>query len=161
FAAQGGAIDNESGSTLTLVGSTFAGNQALAHATFSAGGALESFSATLHLHASVFTHNQSIGLVGSDGGAIDDTFGPAGIAGTTFSQNASLGSGPGACTEGGAIGNFVASMTLTDCSFLANVSRASDGANGVTTFGQSLGGAVLNFSGTMIMTGCTVLDNLS
>ncbi|MCB9438431.1 MAG: hypothetical protein H6673_15755 [Anaerolineales bacterium] len=126
----GGAIENSTGATATLNGSTFDGNG-------SDYGAAIANAGTLTIEASTFTGN----LVSSSGGAIYNT-------GTLTSQSNTLdnnqaGTGPWSGGSGGALAN-TGTATLTDDIITFNVAK--------------FGGGILN-SGSLTLTDTLVNDN--
>ena len=141
---ESGAIDSESDSADTIVGSTFTDNLAIATGTGSGstGGAVSNISSTISFKQCTFTGNQCIGGDGADGV-------------NTFGQGA-----------GGAILNDAGSLSLTGCSLTGNVARGGNNndnssapALNSAAAGSAFGGAIFNFPTAMLTIGYTVLAN--
>jgi hypothetical protein len=163
-ASLGGAIRNETGSALTLIGCTLEDNRAIADASGHAvGGAVwNAAGAMLTISDGLFEDNQAVGgLIGAsaDGGAVAN-FGSATITDMDFRGNRALG-GPNAdgtvttgSAGGGAIenagvadGSVFGVLTLRDCRFQDNRAVGGDNAGfGAFFNGAGVGGAVKNIN---------------
>src|SRR5262249_35398540 len=117
--------------------------------------------AALTVSGSTFSGNLSSGFIAGESGAIESQFGQAAISDSSFVGNQAIGSGPGGTAVAGAVRNFRGPMTLTDCTFTANISTGGDGADGVHNFGQANGGALLNRVGNLTLTDCTLTNNVA
>ena len=109
--AYGGAIEDSTGSSVTLAGCTFSNNQALAGSgggfNEAFGGAISSNSSlVLSISGSTFTGNEAVGGAGpavagqfafflsgggADGGAISSVGDPLVLTGSTFKNNQAIG----------------------------------------------------------------------
>jgi hypothetical protein len=165
-ANQGGAILNETGSTLSLIGCTLDDNQAIPDASGNAvGGAVFiAPGALLKVDACRFQNNQTTGTNESSGGAIANA-GMVAIASSTFDGNQALGGTNGAGADGGAVTNFHV-MTIDDTQFNGNFAHAGPNADGVLTTGTATGGAIRNagapdgsFFGVLAVADCRFVDN--
>jgi hypothetical protein len=176
----GGGILNEVGATLTLVDDTLSFNQAVGHQTLGVNGQDEFGGALFNLGTATvsdctFTHNQVLGggdansnLGGSAGGAIDNYDGATlTVTDSLFKSNQVVSAdGVGYFSLGGAIENNAgtgelgdntpSTATLTDCTFLDNLSQA--GALNVSN-----GGAIVSEGTGTVMTlsNCLISGNLS
>jgi predicted outer membrane repeat protein len=134
-AYRGGAIENWTGTTLTVnAGTIFTGN----HATF-VGGAIEN-RGTLSATGANFAGNHVDGAGGgAGGGAIENFFGSATLTSCGFSDNKSA-------LYGGAIDNEAGGMTLSGCQLTSN--------------SAIYGGAISNLSGVLnVVSGCDIYGN--
>ncbi len=132
--ADGGAIEDSTGSSVTLAGCTFSNNQALGGAgggfAFAFGGAISSNSSlALSISGSTFTGNEAVGGAGpavaglfafflsggeADGGAISSVADPLVITGSTFRNNQAIGGNAlvaGDTSDGGAATGGARSFT--------------------------------------------------
>jgi hypothetical protein len=150
----GGALMNEGDAT--VIDCTFSGN--LAKGGFGVGGAIENLH-HLTLRSSTFTGNQAAALTfNSQGGALDNTDGTADVTGCSFTDNISIGLGPGAEGPGGAIVNWNATdivggtiLTITGCTFTGNRAIGGAGGDGVNTQGWGNSGAMDTLGGVTII----------
>jgi hypothetical protein len=150
----GGALMNEGDAT--VLDCTFSGN--LAQGGYGVGGAIENLK-HLTLRNSTFTGNQAAALTfNSQGGALDNTDGTADLTGCTFTDNLSIGVGPGAEGPGGAIVNWNATdivggtiLTITGCTFTRNRAIGGPGGDDVNTNGWGNGGALDTLGGVTII----------
>ena len=129
----GGAIIT-TGGMLRVAGTLFAGNTSIR-----AGGAIEDVSGsamTSQIFGATFNGNTTGGSPGN-GGAIHLT-GDAniGIFASTFSNNI-------ASSEGGGVWNGTGTMTVSACTFNANIAQGDNADNG--------GGALFNNGGTLLV----------
>jgi CSLREA domain-containing protein len=137
-------------------------------------------SASLTVNDCMFTGNNATGGNGSglgssgakgQGGAIYSA-GTLTLNRCTFSGNTATGGNPGAgitkgrggsggAGQGGAVFNEAAhSLTMSNCSFYANIAHGANGGNGGTggNGGAGNGGAICN-AGQMTTTACTISSN--
>jgi hypothetical protein len=123
----GGAVMNFG--TATFTSSTFTGNQASGGGGgFGAGGAIFSLFNPLSVSKCTFTNNEAIDGLGflSTGGAIGNVFFSfLTVTDSTFTGNQCLELHPfSGFTDGGAIASFVASFSISNCSFADNISSS-------------------------------------
>jgi hypothetical protein len=176
----GGGILNEPGASLSLVQDTLSFNQAVGHQTLGVNGQDELGGAIFNLgkvtvSACTFTNNQVLGggdansnMGGSAGGAIDNYDGATLTAtDSLFSNNTVVSAdGAGYFSLGGAIetnagtgehgDNTPSTATLTNCTFLNNLSEAG-------ALNTSNGGAIVSEGvGTLTtLTNCEISNNRS
>jgi hypothetical protein len=176
----GGGILNQPGASLTLVQDTLSNNQAVGHQTLGVNGQDELGGAIFNLGKATvsnctFTKNQILGggdansnMGGSAGGAIDNYDGATLTATDSQFMNNRVVSADGAgyFSLGGAIetnagtgehgDNTPSTATLTDCTFVSNLSQAG-------AFNISNGGAIVNEGvGTLTtLTNCQLSNNRS
>jgi hypothetical protein len=188
-AAEGGAIANKLGATLTVSGCTFSGNQAIGTDFGSAfGGAIFSLLATLTITNSNFTGNLAQGGVGGKapngalnnglalGGAIEnDHDSPLSLSGCTFTGNQAIG---GSNIAGQSSGRNVGTgsggglfdsgpATVANCRFIDNQAlggNGNTGGSGVVRVGDGVGGGIgttrfLSFAQSLTVTDCTFTGN--
>jgi hypothetical protein len=150
----GGALMNEGDATVSDC--TFSGN--LAQGGYGVGGGIENLK-HLTLRNSTFTGNRAAALTfNSQGGALDNTDGTADLTGCTFTDNISIGLGPGVEGPGGAItnGNFNdiiggTILTITGCTFTGNRAIGGAGGDGINSLGWGNGGAMDTLGGVTII----------
>jgi hypothetical protein len=176
----GGGILNEPGASLNLIQDTLSYNQAVGHQTLGVNGQDELGGAIFNLSKATvsectFTNNQVTGggdansnMGGSAGGAIDNYDGAILTATDSLFMNNRVVSadGVGYFSLGGAIetnagtgehgDNTPSTATLTNCTFLSNLSQAG-------AFNISNGGAVVSEGvGTLTtLTNCQISNNHS
>jgi hypothetical protein len=142
----GGAIEDTSPGTLSVAGSTFDGNRAMAV------GPNDPIVSKVYIFAA--------------GGAIDQylfSTGSAAITDSTFTGNEALGDSPGASAGGGAISNSSdqgATLTVTGCTISGNSAAGADGGDGMNNFGSGQGGGI-NSIGALTVRNSTVTVNLA
>jgi hypothetical protein len=142
--ANGGAISNQIGATLTVTGSKIIGNQAVGSGNGSNafGGGIENPSgSTASLSGCTFAGNKA---VGGDGGKVTN--------GSSF-----IGLG-----NGGGIHNF-GSLTVVNSTFTANQAMAGNGGSGGNgasfySIGIGLGGGITN-GATLVLSGSSFAYN--
>jgi hypothetical protein len=141
--AQGGAVSNQNGGSLTVVDSTFIGNRAVANTEggLGFGGGLfnGSFTNTIETHATVsgctFLDNRA---VGGDGGIVRGFF------------NVGSANGGGIENETGG------TLTVEDSTFIANQAIAGNGGSGgrfrdLCVVDVALGGGISSADGTALV----------
>ncbi len=142
----GGGIEDASSGVLTVTGSTFDANEAIAV------GPNDPIVSPSYIFAS--------------GGAIDlnlASTGSATISNSRFIGNEAQGGSPGASAGGGAISNSSnvgATLTVTDCTLKDNAAIGAAGGDGTTNFGSGQGGGI-NSIGTLTVSDSTLTDNLA
>ena len=154
-AGSGGAIFNESGSSLTLVNTRLTGNLAIDNVvtggTATGGAIQDSPGSIVTIRGATFTLNQAISNQGpngrGEGGAIANTGATLAIAGSRFASNSARGFFLG---ESGAIGNRDGSATITNCIFTNNL------AAGTGAGGYAASGAVTNVGASPQTTTMTI-----
>jgi len=168
----GGAILNETGSSLQVSNAVFANNQAAGDASGNAlGGAIANGAgASLSLISDVFTNNQTNGTNESFGGAIDNA-GSLSLAQSSFTGNQAVGSttpyfnSPGGGSLGGAIHNdYGSTLAVMQSTFTGNQALGN-------ATGDAMAGAICNgesyvypYSGPTITTTvsqCSFVNNRS
>jgi hypothetical protein len=186
----GGAIDNDGGSSAVIDHSAFTGNRAIGGVATTplgtplgtGGGALTAYGgSTLIVTASTFDNNvtqdQAADGGGVSGGAIDVEFfgylangsSALTVAQSGFTGNQALGGdggpgGDGGQGSGGAIaveGPGSTSATVTDSSFVGNEARGGNGGFGGGSGAGGVGGALNNYSATLVVNGGFFKDNES
>src|SRR5262249_22567954 len=145
YVGSGGALENDLGSSATVLGSQFLRNRAIGGGSQSGqGGAIANYDLSgsgtaLKIMDSTFTGNQGLGgLDGGEGsgGAIDSSA-DATFTGSTFESNSAIGGNGGVLqnsnfeagiANGGAIraygGATVSVIVIAQCAFLGNQSIA-------------------------------------
>ncbi len=142
----GGGIEDISPGALTVTGSTFDCNTAIA--------------------VSANDPNVSPTYIFASGGAIDLNLAVAGsatISNSTFIGNQALGGSPGASAGGGAISNSSdvgTTLTVTGCKVQDNAAIGAAGGDGINNYGSGQGGGI-NSIGTLTVRGSSVTDNLA
>jgi hypothetical protein len=144
----GGAIENEVG-PLTITGSTFTGNRAVA-------GAGATF---LPVPYSFIT----------GGGAVTDVFGPGLVTITTsvFANNVAIGGaggpgGPGSEGIGGGLDVILGPpLILSDCLFSHNTAIGGAGGSGAPGGNGVGGGVAVDINSTATITNTVMIDNLA
>jgi hypothetical protein len=187
--AEGGAIANKIGGTLTVNGCSFSGNQALAsHFGNAFGGAIYSVVATLTVTNSSFTGNLAQGGAGGNapngnassglglGGAImNDQGSPLSLSGSTFTGNiAQGGSNIAGQTSGRNVGTGSGGglfdsgpATVANCKFIGNQALGGSGntaGSSVVRVGDGVGGGLgttkfFSLAQSLTVTGCTFTGN--
>ena len=162
--AQGGAISNVNGSSLTVSNCVFSGNRGASDG----GGAIDSDSSILKVTNCTFANNTAA----NGGGAIQTSFSDTTLASCIFSGNQASGGG-GAIDKSG--NN---PLTVTNCTFSQNSTQGFGGAiynsvvaggtqtttvrdstfTGNTSSAQS-GGALSGFFVNYILDNCTFANN--
>lgn len=140
----GGAISNQAGSTLNVIGSTFSGNEAAGGCACGAAGAIANFG-TATFVGSTFWDNVTNG---GDGGAIE-TQGALTIIGDTFAggnktNNLASGGGDVFDQSGATVnsaGNVFADTSSDPCYIQAGSTWDDDGYNAAGSGTQCLGAA--------------------
>jgi len=89
------------------------------------------------------------------GGGFGDTDGTGGFGG----GNEGGTSGGGGAGMGGAIFNYLGTITVTNSTFTANSAVAGVSGGGGATNGSAYGGAIFNFNGTLNSLNCTISAN--
>ena len=142
----GGGIEDDSSGALTVSGSTFDANEAIAV------GPNDPIVSPSYVFAS--------------GGAIDlnlASTGSATITSSRFIGNEAKGGSAGASAGGGAISNSSnvgATLTVTDCTLTDNAAIGAAGGDGTTNYGSGQGGGI-NSIGTLTVRDSTLTDNLA
>jgi hypothetical protein len=128
----GGAIEDDSYVTLTVLDCLFTGNQANSGGGFGAGG-----------------------------GAIDNSApeGPITISGSQFISNSAIGGVGATVVAGGAVDNFQ-TMTIDNCLFTGNSAVGGPMADGVNVFGQAQGGAIETNGGNGVPVLLTISNSI-
>ena len=170
----GGAIETSSGTSLTVMNSTFTGNTAGGaggagdQSGFGNGGAIDNRGTSLTVTNSTFTANTAGGAGGSGdesggggGGAIDNGGTALTVTNSTFTANTAGGAGGGGDQSGvgggGAIDNGGTALTVTNSTFTANTAGGSGGGGGLSGIGT--GGAIDNGGTALTVTNSTFTAN--
>ncbi|HEV3313205.1 MAG TPA: choice-of-anchor Q domain-containing protein, partial [Chloroflexota bacterium] len=133
------------GGTATITASTFSNNSATTtNNADGAGGAIFVVQGSTNISGSTFTDNSAPSAGGAGGGALytyDNT--SATISGSTFSDNSSGST----TTGGGAVGEQLASLSVTDSNLTNNSTSASSGGGAIALAGGATTIARSTFSG--------------
>jgi hypothetical protein len=188
-AAEGGAISNQNGATVTVSGCEFWGNQALGKDYGNAfGGAIYNLNSAATVTNSRFTNNLAQGGAGGNspigtinsgfalgGGVVNDVNATLTISGCTFTANEAQGGSNiagqptgrnvGTGSGGGLFDAGVA--TVTNCTFTDNKAAGGNGNTGGSTvvrIGDGIGGGLgtvvaFTYAQSLTVTGCTFTHN--
>ena len=130
--AQGGAVANVAGGTMSVSHSAFTANQAIG-AVLETGGAIANLDgSTLVLDHSVFIGNQATGGTDStaQGGALYNATGSIATAiDAVFIRNAAIGGAGGSGQGGAAFNDATSTLTLQNSQIIKNA--ATGGASGI------------------------------
>jgi CSLREA domain-containing protein len=139
--ASGGAILNNSGGSLTVIGSVFVNNSANS-ASHGEGGAIYNLGTSAVIYGSTFSGNSAVGTNRyAGGGALCNDSGTMTVGNSTFVGNLAYG---GTGTRGGAIVNHGgASLAVTNSTLTGN--SAQDGGGGIY-----VGNGTLQMANTVI-----------
>jgi uncharacterized protein (TIGR03118 family) len=172
--AEGGAVANVSGGTLTLSHDVIADNQALGAAGGQAQGGGIYNTGTLTVDHSTFSGNMAQGgrvLTTSGntrGGGLDSDLGATTtVSYSTFSDNRAIGGSgdPGIAGKNGSGGGLWngngSALTVSHSTFTGNQAHGGDGGDGQAG-GDGDGGAIQNNSATLVVVdSCVFTDNLA
>ena len=174
--ALGGAISvHDEDATVTISGSSFAGNAASSTGAAS-GGALDLFTASASVVGCTFTGNQAVAISGGNNAAYEKTgYGgaisngsPLTISGSTFIGNTVQTNGSGNFCGGGAINNEGTDATLNLSSDFFDDNGAIGGSGGPLKSGYDFGpggtpagggGLWLGYGAAATVTGSTFIGN--
>lgn len=159
-AAQGGAIAS-AGATITLTGSTIAGNELRAVNSYSNGGALSFSNCTITINSCKLTGNAnyatSTSSAWANGGCVYCVDSSLSINNTTFSGNSiHIGDlSSSAWASGGSIYCENSSVSINNTTISGNEIRF-----GIVTASWGMGGGIYCEGGTLSLISCSISDNV-